>query len=134
MRVTFRWWFGTSVLCCDMSSTGCFSFCAGEFHSRRDPRDDGQKAEYPQHVRHCSRRPWQIDFNGLPGIKGRYHCKRQSWRDTIHRHQERWTGQMHHNQVHVSHFLFYIKSNLKRYWASLNLVESTPICTIYVTY
>lgn len=91
-------------LCVVMSNKlmSCFLVCAGEFHRRRDPADDGQEAEYPQHVRHRSRRPRQVHFDGLPGLKGRYHRWRPRRRDAVHGHAQGRAGQMHHHQVNVS--------------------------------
>lgn len=50
-----------------------FWLCAGEFHGRRDPWDDGQEEEHQEHVGHCPRRPRQVDADRLTGIEGRNH-------------------------------------------------------------
>lgn len=48
--------FISGVFLCDFRAmlTWCFVLIVGEFHRRRDQVDDGQEAEYPQHVRHRS--------------------------------------------------------------------------------
>lgn len=79
-----------------------FWFCAGEFHGRRDPGDDGQEEEYQEHVCHCPRRSWQVDANRFSGVEGRYYRKRACRRDSLHGHPQGRTRQMYHYQVYVS--------------------------------
>ena len=77
----------------------------GELYSGRDPYHYGQKAQHPQHVRHCARGSRQVHPDRFPGRQSRYHCWFESRRDSDHRHEEGRTGEMHHHQINVSTLL-----------------------------
>jgi len=53
----------------------------GELYYRWDPCHDGQKKEYQEHVRHCACGSWKVNFDRLPCIQSRHHCRCQSWWD-----------------------------------------------------
>lgn len=44
----------------------------GQLHRRRNSWLDGQEAEHPQYVCHCSRRSWKIHFDRFFGEYNKY--------------------------------------------------------------
>ncbi len=79
-------------------------FKLGELHSRRDPRDHGQEAQHPQHVRYRPRRSRQVDPDRFPRRQGRHHRRSEGRRNENHGHQEGRARTLHHHQVHVRIF------------------------------
>lgn len=57
--------------------TYSFVKCSGELHRGRDPWDDGQEEEHPQHVSDSSRGPWQVHADGFARLEGGHHRRGQ---------------------------------------------------------
>lgn len=75
---------------------------SGELYRGRDQGDDGQEAEYPQHVRNRPRGSRQVDFDRFARVQSWNYCRSQGRRDQVHRYAQGWTGPLYHHQINVS--------------------------------